>query len=250
MDGDVVNRARHAGRYVAPKMAALIDNLLPDKDTTNIRREEANFLHRACRVWGVNEFVKPIRDHSSVKDTELQKDINNFNALVRTNAVLLWHLHRCTQDAHYASSFLAVTSRDRIQSQIRNFSNINRLSFATMGNFFLENMLRDLVADLGGKPKKNFHDLSEQAVCLAHLANPEEHSDGLRVTSKLRNTFHNRGIHKGMDESITVKGITYDFKHNDIVKGHASWDYLCHGFACALSTVLELVEKARPSHAT
>lgn len=233
-------------------MAALIANLSPDKDTTNIRRT-ATFLNRACRVWGVNEFVKPIRDHSSVKGTALQEDVNNFNALVRTNAVLLWHLHRCVEDANYAYSFLVVTSRDRIKSQIRNFSNISRLSFATMGNFFLENMLRDLVDDFGEKPKKNFYDLSEQAVRLAHLANPKEHSDGLRVTSKLRNTFHNRGIHtgyKGLDESITVKGITYDFKHNDIVKGHASWDYLCHGFACALSTVLELVEKARPIHVT
>jgi len=233
-------------------MATSIANLSPDTDMTKIR-PTATFLHRACRVWGVNEFVKPIRDHSSVKGTPLQEDVNNFNALVRTNAVLLWHLHRCAEDANYAYSFLAVTSRDRIKAQIRNFSNISRLSFATMGNFFLENMLRDLVADFGEQPKKNFHNLSGQAVRLAHLANHKEHSDGLRVISNLRNTFHNRGIHtgyKGMDETIILKGITYDFKHNDIVKGHASWDYICHGFACALSTVLELVEKARPIHAT
>jgi hypothetical protein len=122
-----------------------------------------------------------------------------------------------------------------------------------MGNFFLENMLRNLVTDFGAKPKKNFYDLTEQAVHLACLTNPKEHSDGLRVISKLRNTFHNRGIHIGYndtDETITVKGITYNFTHNDIVRGHASWDYICHGFACALSTVLELVEKARPGHAT
>lgn len=233
-------------------MAALTANLAPDSNTIHIR-PTATFLDRACRVWGVNEFIKPVRDHLSVQGTPLQEDLNNFNALVRTNAVLLWNLHRCSVDTDYAYSFLAVTSIDPVKSQIRSFSNISRLSFATMGNFFLENMLRDLVAAFGAKPKKDFYDLTEQAVHLACLTNPKEHNDGLRVISKLRNTFHNRGIHigyKGTDETITVKGITYNFTHNNIVRGHASWDYICHGFACALSTVLELVEKARPSHAT
>lgn len=223
----------------------------PDSNTTNIR-PTATFLERVCRVWGVNEFIKPVRNHSSVKGTALQEDLNNFNGLVRMNAVLLWHLHRCSVDTSYAYSFLAVTSMDRIRAQIRNFSNINRLSFATMGNFFLENMLRGLVVDFGKSPKKNFHDLTKQVVDLACLSDPKEHRDGLQVTSKLRNTFHNRGInlgYKGADESITLKGVTYNFTHNDIVKGHASWDYICHGFASALSTVLELVEKARPRHA-
>lgn len=110
--------------------------------------------------------------------------------------------------------------------------------------------LRNLVADFGEIPKKNFHDLTEQVVQLACLTDPKEHKDGLRVISKLRNTFHNRGIHSGFqgtDESITLKGVTYNFTHNDIVKGYASWDYICHGLASALSTVLELVNKARRS---
>lgn len=227
-------------------------SLSPDTDTANVR-PIATFMERARRVWGVNEFLKPLVNHRSVKGTELHEDAKRFNALVRTNAVLLWHLHNCATNVNYAHTFLCVNSQSRVKSQIRNFSNIHRLSFATLGNFFLENMLRDLVADFGEKPKMTFHKLCEQAIRLAQLPDPKDHINGLRVTSHLRNTLHSRGIHtgyKGKDERLIVKGVVYQFNHDDIVKGHASWDYICHGFACALTTVREIVEKARPRRTT
>lgn len=120
----------------------LTGNLPSDSNTTNIRTS-ATLLERACRVWGVNEFIKPIRRHPSVKGTALQEDLNNVHALIRMNAVLLWNLHRCAVDIDYAYRFLAVTRIDQIKSQIRNFSNISRLSFATMGNFFIENIFKE-----------------------------------------------------------------------------------------------------------
>lgn len=82
-------------------------SLPPDTDTANVR-PIATFLERARRVWGVNEFLKPVSNHRSVKGTELQEDAKRFNALVRTHAVLLWHLHRCGESADYACSFLGV----------------------------------------------------------------------------------------------------------------------------------------------
>lgn len=219
-------------------------SLVPDPDTVNVRRE-ATFLQRAQRVWGVNEFVKPLRYHPRVQNMAIKEDAANFNALVRTNAVLLFHLHRCAEDPAFAAAFLLVDGPNRVRSQIRNFSNIGRLSFAAMGNFFIENMLRDLVSDFGAQPKKKFHDLSKQAVVLASLQSPNEHVDALRVVSMLRNTFHSRGVHagyKGQAQTLNLRGVMYDFKHNKIVRGHASWDYISHGFACALQTVLEIVE--------
>lgn len=234
--------------YHTENMITATTSLTPDKNTANVR-STATFLDRACRVWGVNEFIKPIRDHLRVKGTEFQQDANNLSALVRTNAILLLHLYRCAEDSDYAYNFLVVTSTDRIEPQIHTLSNINRLSFAAMGNFFLESMLRDLVSDFHETPKRNFHELCTQVVHLAQLDNEKEHTDALRVISKLRNTFHNRGIHngyKGADESITVKGVRYDFVHNDIVKGQASWDYISHGLACALMTILELLNRSRP----
>jgi len=218
-----------------------------DTNTQNVR-SEATFLERANRVWGVNEYTKPIRDHNAVKGTEIENDANNIHALVRTNAVILFNLHKCTLNKEYAFDFLAVLSEDRVQPQIRNFSNFNRISFAALGNFFIENILKDLVSELGGNPNSKFYSLTEQAVDLAKLNNPEEKKNGLQVVSKIRNTFHNRGIHtgyKGTNEKITVEGVTYMFNHNDIVKGNASWDYICHGYACALKTVYELIEIAR-----
>lgn len=227
-------------------------NLSPDTDTATVR-PIATFMQRAQRVWGVNEFLKQLSNHRSVKGTELHEDAKRFNALVRTNAVLLWHLHNCATNVSYAHTFLHVNSPARVKSQIRNFSNIHRLSFVTLGNFFLENMLRGLVADFGKKPKKNFHELCEQAVHLAQLPDPGDHINRLRIVSLLRNTLHSRGIHagyKGKNTRLTVKGVVYQFNHGDIVKGHASWDHICHGFASALTTVSEIVEKARPRRAT
>lgn len=227
-------------------------SLSPDTDTANVR-PRATFMQRAQRVWGINEFLKPLSNHRSVEGTDLHEDVKRFNALVRTNAVLLWHLHNCATNVSYAHTFLHVNSQARAKSQIRNFSNIHRLSFATLGNFFLENMLRDLVVDFGEKPPKKFHELCRQAVHLAQLPDPKEHIDGLRVISLLRNTLHSRGIHigyEGKNERFTVKGVVYQFNHGDIVRGHASWDYICHGFASALTTVSKIVEKARPRRAT
>lgn len=229
-------------------MATVTLELFPDTNTRHVR-PKATFFERACRVWGVNEVIKPIRDHPSVKGSPLHEDLENFHSLVRTNAVLLWNLHHCTTNIAFAYNFLMVSSQDRVNLQIRSFSNMQRLSFATIGNFFLESMLRDLVSDLGEEPKKNFHKLSEQAIRLAELPNSKEQADGLRVISKLRNTLHNRGIHvgyQGRDEKITVKGVTFQFNHDDIVKGHASWDYICHRFTCALTTIYQILEIARP----
>ncbi len=228
-------------------MAGLKISLSPDSQTNKVR-STATFLERACRVWGVNEFVKPIRDHGKVKGTDLENDANLLSAIVRSNAALLWNLHRCTENEAYASMFLGVSNRVRVKAQIRNFSNVNRFSFVTLGNFYLEWMLRDLVSELGATPATGFHRLAEQGVKLAKLPIPNDQTNALTVVSKLRNTFHNRGVYKGykgQSERFTLEGVTYEFKDGDIVKGHASWDHCAHGVACALKTILRIVQVAR-----
>ena len=116
-----------------------------------------------------------------------------------------------------------------------------------MGNFFIESGLRDLVCDFGKKPDRKFSDLARQAVRLAKLPNQTSHEDALRVVSMIRNTLHSRGVHSGRSASLTIDGVTFDFQSGAIVRGHASWDYLAHGFACAMGTLLRIVEVARPN---
>lgn len=225
-------------------MADLVINLTPDSNTADVR-QEATFLQRACRIWGVNEFVKPIRDHAAVSGTELENDARLIHALVRSNAVLLWNLHRCTEDNAFASMFLGVSSNSRIQPQIRNFSNCTRFGFATLSNFYLEWMLKDIVGQIGGTPEKSFYNLAQQAVNIADISDVDEHLNALTVISRIRNTFHNRGVyvgHQHRSEHFSLEGVQYEFNDGDHVIGCVTWDHLAHGFACSLKSVWEILE--------
>jgi hypothetical protein len=75
-------------------MSSMTAELVPDTRTADIR-QSATLLQRACRVWGVNEFVKPIRDHVAIRGTELENDANVMHAVIRFSAVLLCNLQRC-----------------------------------------------------------------------------------------------------------------------------------------------------------
>jgi hypothetical protein len=221
-------------------MANLLIELVPDSNTSQVR-QCATCLERACRVWGVNEFVKPIRDHAAVRGTELENDANVAHAIIRSNAVLLCNLHRCGEDGEFASTYLGVSTTQRIEAQIRNMRNNNRLSFAAMANFCLEWMLRDVVTRLGKCPERNFYPLARQAIQLVDFPRLQEHLNALTVVSRLRNSLHNRGYYQGQSSSFDLEGVNYEFKDREIVKDCATWDHIVHGLACALKSIRQMI---------
>lgn len=82
---------RYGKRYMSTLNPIFKVTLIPDNNTSNVR-PCATLLQRASRVWGVNEFVKPIRDHAAVKDTDLENDANVLHAAIRSNALVLHSL--------------------------------------------------------------------------------------------------------------------------------------------------------------
>lgn len=63
-------------------MSSMTVELVPDSRTADIR-QSATLLQRAHRVCGVNEFVKPIRNHVAIRGTELENDANVMHAVIR-----------------------------------------------------------------------------------------------------------------------------------------------------------------------
>ena len=162
------------------------DALIPDTNTTDVRMV-ATRLERARRVWGVNEFIKPLRDHPAVKGTELEHDLDVMHAIVRSQAVLLCLLHRAAEDVTYAAEFLGVQPKpDRVAKQIKNLNSINRLAFAIQSNFCIEWILQHIATELfNQKPNPSFSSLVKQ-ICY--------------VYGRYGTTQHNRGLHKHSSE--------------------------------------------------
>ena len=220
--------------------------LVPDNNTSDVR-PCATLLQRASRVWSVNEFLKPIRSHATVKGTDIENDANTLHATIRSNTLVLWNLHCCAHDQIFAYDYLWVTTQDRTAQQIRNLKNLNRLSFAARSNFCLEWMLKDIVVRFDEEPCRSFYRLAMQAVQITGLSSNGRHLEALTVVSKIRNTLHNRGCYHGPSRRFELEGVCYEFGNGEIVKGCASWDHVAHGLACALKSIRFIIDRVPAS---
>ena len=226
-----------------------VADLVPDPNTTDIR-PEVSYYDRACRLWGINEFVISIRDYPSVAGSEIQIAATNLHSLLRFHTTILLNLHRCACDIEFAKDFFYVTSPTRAKVQIKNTNSMNRLSFATMANFFIEGILRNLIRKLGGVSPDGFYKTAQKIIELASLPDPHnEHLHALTVVSKFRNTLHNGGVYQGYNGSnahFKLEGVQYKFNHGSSARGYSTWDHLAHALACALKTILEILENKFP----
>ena len=99
-------------------MPTFDSKLVPDSNTSDVR-PCATLLQRASRVWGVNEFLKPIRGHATVKDTDLENDANTLHAITRSNTIVLWNWHCCANDHIFACDYLALRRKIELRSKYR-----------------------------------------------------------------------------------------------------------------------------------
>jgi hypothetical protein len=223
-----------------------VPELIPDTDTTNIRPIATRY-DRASGLWGVNEFVKPIRDHPSVTGTEIQTASTNLHGLLRFHTTILLNLDRCANDIEFGKTFSYVSDNPRAEARIKEVSSMNRFSFAVMANFFIEVILRCLISKFGSTSPDGFYKVAQKAIELANLPDPQkEHFNALTVLSKVRNTLHNNGVYMGYNETIAhfdLAGVQYSFTHGDVIRECVTWDHLAHGLACALKTTKEILDK-------
>lgn len=221
-----------------------VDELVSDVDVANIR-PEATFLQRACRVWGLNERIKPLRDCYVAKVLGTTGNaLDNLNGLVRMHSCFLCHLHCCACDDELAARYLLVDgNKGRIVNQLNNFRNFNRLAFVIQAIFFLEALLSDLVTVRRETPEKNFRAIVNQVRKLYSISG--ERADAFIVLSLIRNTQHNQGIHTSEDKTICLQHVEFIFERNRSCKT-ATWDHIVYALASAFdlySAVVAHVEK-------
>jgi hypothetical protein len=87
---------------------------------------------------------------------------------------------------------------------------LNALSVSI--HFQVDNLFANLLRGLGETPGKTFAANSTAILNSVGLPTSGIELDTLRALASLRNSFHNNGIHRGEDLSITLDGQKFEFK--------------------------------------
>jgi hypothetical protein len=211
----------------------------PDNNFTEIR-PSASLIERAQRLWAVNSMALEIRDDAKIKGTELENDFRLINQLIRQHTILLTVYDRCANNAPVGIELLGLTDVNSLPSIIRNMTNLDRIQFATMMNFFIESFLRKYIRKNNASPKFSYSKLVRQALKIAGIFN-NSNKDAMVVLSMIRNTLHDAGAHTHNSQSIDLQGVTYSFVQGDYVKGDAGWDQIAHAANCILRVIKKII---------
>jgi hypothetical protein len=122
-----------------------------------------------------------------------------------------------------------------------------KLSLALLGQFQIENCLRNLVREMtpDQPPPKAFFSLAQSLV--THLGLPDNLVAHLNVAALIRNSLHSNGIHagyQGLDTVTTLNNVTYEFRHQQKVSC-ATVEHIAHALESSvgiLSTMFSAPE--------
>lgn len=112
-----------------------------------------------------------------------------------------------------------------------------KLSLALLGQFQIENCLRNLARELntGQPPPKAFFSLAQSLV--GRLGLPEGLVADLNVAALIRNSLHSNGIHsgyQGLDTVATLEEVTYEFRHQQRVSC-ATVEHIAHALESSIN---------------
>jgi hypothetical protein len=211
----------------------------PDNNFIEIR-PSASLLERAQRLWALNSVASKIRDHEKIQGTKLENDARAINELIRQHSVLLTIYHRCGNDPNLGMELLSLSDINKIPSTTRNMTNLGRLQFVVMLNFFIESILRKFIRRNSASPEFGYTKVARQALNLAEIYNKSDEY-AMMVISMIRNTFHDAGTHSHNTKTLSLQGVSYSFVQGDYVKGDAGWDQIAHAANCALKVIEKIV---------
>ena len=121
-------------------------------------------------------------------------------------------------------------------------SHYHRLSWVTMIQFRIENMLANILVVLGKKVTRSYHSNVKALLDLLHLENKERKLDILNVLQNIRNCLHNNGVHNNKSTSIIIDDTPFVFEKGRQVNC-AGWEHIIIAFEASL-IVLEKILNA------
>lgn len=111
-----------------------------------------------------------------------------------------------------------------------------KLSLALLGQFQIENCLRNLAREISPDqpPPKAFFSLARSLI--ENLGLPESLVADLNVAALIRNSLHGNGIHsghQGLDTVTTLEQVTYEFQHQQRVSC-ATVEHIAHALESSI----------------
>ena len=200
-------------------------------------RKTATFEQRAQRLEESRQnyisFRKKIELTFKLKSDDCRISfLHNTTSLARGAAVLSLAFHRCGVDAEYGVSFFGLSDSSSIGPQVRNMAKFTRLSWCVMFQFQLENLLRNILKELGEYVPSGYYQVAEKIIERLSLPNEKHTIRRLNIIAYIRNSLHNNGIHKAFNQKdtvIQVDKIQFSFRHLKTVKC-ANWDHISHAW--------------------
>ncbi len=119
----------------------------------------------------------------------------------------------------------------------------NKLAFVLLCEFQVENLLANIIRELGLREELGFYQLSKTII--DHFALAKEAHDILYLPAAIRNSLHSNGIHKSpkswADKRVTLDGIEYRFKFDTPVSC-ASWAHIAHALEHSIAVVSDILD--------
>lgn len=117
-----------------------------------------------------------------------------------------------------------------------------KLSFVVLGQFQIENALRNLARELGLQDAGTGFYLCASSV-LGALFIPSDRMDILNTAARIRNSLHANGIHRQQHPTeqprVTIHGVTYEFVDGQPVSC-ASWEHVAHALEASVGVLDEI----------
>lgn len=200
-------------------------------------RKTASFEQRAKRLGESRQkyisFRNEIEQVFKLKADDCRLSfLQNTISLTRGAVVLNLAFHRCGTDTEFGVRFFRLSDSSNIGSQVRKMSKFNRLSWCVMFQFQIENLLRNILKELGESVPNGYFKVAEKITGRLSLPNEKHTIRRLNIIAYIRNSLHNNGIHKAFNQKdtvIQVDKIAFKFRNLKTVKC-ANWDHISHAW--------------------
>lgn len=107
--------------------------------------------------------------------------------------------------------------------------------------FQVENLLTSLAGALGiAKPPRRFPDLADVVLQRSGFRNWKRRTQHLHLASKIRNTLHNNGVHRGRTTQVTARGYTFRFIEGRVFR-QAGWEHISWALHAGVDVLEELL---------
>lgn len=118
----------------------------------------------------------------------------------------------------------------------------SRLAFVVLGQFQIENALRNVARELiGPQVTGGFYRIAESV--LKALPLPGDRMQILNTPARIRNSLHSNGIHHQQHPSespqVSVHGVTYEFQDGQPVTC-AGWEHIAHALEASVGVLEEV----------